>query len=165
MQCPFCESQCTPAEIRFLADDTLQGDPVLGPKATVRFRPIHFTPEGRAVAPDGSTSMTPACPSCRAAWHPALRVDPTPPLLAVGPSGITAAIAAAETGEWMITRDDLPTAALHSEQASLVTCTQSHTAMCFVLTTRVGAVSALADALAHTADIPGATPHDEAPTP
>ena len=51
MQCPFCESQCTPAEIRFLADDTLQGDPVLGPKATVRFRPIHFTPEGRAVAP------------------------------------------------------------------------------------------------------------------
>ena len=163
MQCPFCQSQCTPAEIRFLAEDTLRGDPVLGPEAAVRFRPIHFTPDGHAIAPDGSASTTPACPSCRAAWHPVLRVDPTPTMLAVGANGITEAIAKAETGQWRIVRDDLPNSVLHSEQASFVTCMQSHITKCFVLTTRAGARSALADALAHTADQAEAQPQDEAP--
>jgi len=155
MQCPFCDSQCTPAEVRFLADDTLRGDPVLGPQATVRFRPVRFTPDATAIAPDGGTSVTPACPTCRAAWHPAMRLDPTPPVLDVGPKGIPAAVATADTGVWTLVRDALPSPPMHHSEpehqtvitAELITCTLGATQLHFVLTTRDGSTRALANTL------------------
>jgi hypothetical protein len=144
--------------VRFLAAATLKGDPVLGDDALLRFRAVRFTPECAAIAPDGSTSSTPACPHCRSAWVEQMRVADPIDALCVGPQGIDHAAAHAVSQGWLIERFPLAQSPMKgAPDACLVRCTQQNTdaddAVLFMLTTRPGTHEALSEALARTTEV------------
>ena len=158
MHCPFCERTVAPADVRFLAAATLTGDPVLGTEARLRFRAVRFTPDGAAIAPDGSTTSTPACPRCRSAWVEEMRIDDGIDTVCVGPAGIDHAAAHAVASGWLVERFELPASPLPgAPYACLVRCQQKDgddaDTVCVMLTTRPGTHEALSEALAQAAEV------------
>jgi ribosomal protein S27AE len=69
LTCPNCGTSVESANARFISESpTLLGDPILGPDAPLRFRPVKFTAGGFPVDPAGFEATRPACPKCRAEW-------------------------------------------------------------------------------------------------
>lgn len=67
--CPTCHATIPSHKARFISESpALMGDPVLGPDAALRFRPMRFTAGGFPVDPTGAEATRPACPDCRAEW-------------------------------------------------------------------------------------------------
>ena len=63
--CPHCWAEFPPAQVRFVAEHAaLQGDPVLGESAAMRFLPSRFDARGRAIDPLGATASRMACMRC-----------------------------------------------------------------------------------------------------
>ena len=146
--CPYCDAALNMSTVRFVAAETLTGDPVLGPDAAVRFRPVAFDVNGDAIAPDGSISSTPACGHCRSAFAPAFREHLDVPTIAVGPGGLTKACNAAKGQGWATQRVDFVGGPDDGgRDVSLVTCRRDDTSLICLLTTADGTPDAFVDHL------------------
>jgi hypothetical protein len=70
--CPHCWAEFPPAQVRFVAEHVaLQGDPVLGQNAALRFLPSRFDARGRAIDPFGASASRMACMRCHLELPPA----------------------------------------------------------------------------------------------
>lgn len=147
MLCPFCVTEVAPSDVRFVAADTLKGDPILGPDAAVRFSTIRFNPDGDAIAPDGSLSHTPACPHCRNAWSPKVRRHMAVDTLTVGADGIGPACASIEGDGWTVQCEPWPVALDGAPKAALAHCSRGDDTMSFVLSEHDGSPTTLSQAL------------------
>ncbi|MCH2135849.1 MAG: hypothetical protein MK101_04605 [Phycisphaerales bacterium] len=148
MQCPFCDSICTPSQVRFVAAQTLVGDPVLGTEHALRFRTAHFANDGAAIAPDGTRSTTPACPACRGAWHPLMTGFEEVHRIDVGPGGIDRALEGCSSWQIDCIKLDGPPNAHDTDQAAaVVVCVKDDERRIYLLTTRTGSPNHLSQTL------------------
>lgn len=63
--CHFCATEFPSTHLRFIAESRFDiDDPVLGAGAHVRFRPLRFDADGRAIDPGDQRCSRVACPAC-----------------------------------------------------------------------------------------------------